>query len=191
MWSAFRDPSPHYFAHIELIPKVRSHLGNMIWGGSANLTAKKNGCKIDIVIYIYTCTHTYILRTYHQSMWMLANGHICWSIPSHFPNLVAEAPYILAGWIQKLPYFTRRANSQVWSAEVRRTSCCHCWWCMNLSSSTTHCAATWRQGRICGNGFAASWSCFLWLSPGCRPYRLYMISHDFSWCLGTILGGWW
>ena len=99
MWSAFRDPSPHYFAHIELIPKVRSHLGNMIWGGSANLTAKKNGCKIYIYIYIY-------LSTNHQSMWMLANGHICWSIPSHFPNLVAEAPYILAGWIQKLPYFT-------------------------------------------------------------------------------------
>ena len=112
MWSAIRDPSPHYFAHIELIPKVRSHLGNMIWGGSANLTAKKNGCKY-IYSYIYTCTHTYILRTYHQSMWMLANGHICWSIPSHFPNLVAEAPYILAGWIQKLPCFTRTANSQV------------------------------------------------------------------------------
>ena len=36
--------------------------------------------------------------------------------------------------------------------------------CMNPSRSTTHRDTAWRLGRICGNGFAASWSCFLSLN---------------------------
>ena len=33
--------------------------------------------------------------------------------------------------------------------------------CMNPSRSTTHRDTAWRLGRICRNGLAASWSCFL------------------------------
>ena len=89
-------------------------------------------------------------------MWMLTNENICWSMPS----LLVPPIWLLkfAGWIKKLSYFVRMADPQVWSAEDQRTWCRHCW-CMNPSRSTTHRDA-WRLGR-CGNGFAASWSCFL------------------------------
>ena len=92
MWSAFRDPSPHYFAHIELIPKVRSHLGNMIWGGSANLTAKKNGCKY-IYSYIYIHAHTHIF-------WEpIINQCGCW--PTDI--FVDPSPLISPIWLLKPP----------------------------------------------------------------------------------------
>ena len=148
---------------------------------------------IVIYIYVYIHAHTHIYFENLSSINVDVGQRTYLLIhPLSFPQFGCWSPLYPCWLNPKIALFhTRRANSQVWSAEVWRTSCCHCWWCMNLSSSTTHCAATWRQGRICGNGFAASWSCFLWLSPGCRPYRLYMISHDFSWCLGTILGGWW
>ena len=106
-------------------------------------------------IYIHTPIYIYIfLSTHHQSMWMLANGHICWSIPSHFPNLVAEAPISLLTEFKNCPISHEGLTLRFGVPKTGEPGA------VTAGDTWTHQAVqlivtTWRLDRIGGNGFVA------------------------------------